>query len=388
MTMRNAPGRPKRPSRWSLKNWPVRWKVFAIVLVPLILAGAFGGLRIYSNAIEARDLQRAADRAEMVPAIVSYMDALNGAMSAQAAGGDVQAAIGAFDSSRAELQRRLNGTPDVPPDVQKGVASMLEGGQAQVNKIGNSVPLIDRVTTYVPILLTAEDAITGLVRVDDQTHPRRVAGPQPRRRRPRADDDGTARRQRRSRTARPRAALPADRRGRHRAVDAARHGPGTGRRLAGGQAAAARVHPSHGTHLGSERADRRQSRAAPVAPDHGSGRGQVDRQDGARDNRRRRRPGRGGAHRSHPRLGDRARRDRAGAAARHPGGAVADPAVAHAARQRTSGGARRPRARNRPGARRQGTRTRRADPGAHHRGGRPGRARRRRTARAGRLPGR
>ena len=84
-------------------------------------------------------------------------------------GGDVQAAIGAFDSSRAELQRRLNDTPDVPPDVQKGVTSMLEGGQAQVNKIGNTVPLIDRMTAYVPILLTAEDAITGLVRVDDQT---------------------------------------------------------------------------------------------------------------------------------------------------------------------------------------------------------------------------
>ncbi len=163
-----AQGKPKRPSRWSLKNWPVRWKVFAIVLVPLILAGAFGGLRIYSNAIEARDLQRAADRAEMVPAIVSYMNALNGAMLAPSAGGDVQAAIGAFDSSRAELQRRLNGTVDLPPDVQKGVTGLLEGGQAQVNKIGNAVPLIDRVTAYVPILLTAEDAITGLVRVDDQ----------------------------------------------------------------------------------------------------------------------------------------------------------------------------------------------------------------------------
>ncbi len=163
-----GPVTPKRPSRWSLKNWPVRWKVFAIVLVPLILAGAFGGLRIYSNVIEARDLQRAADRAEMVPAIVSYMNALNGAILAPAAGGDVQAAIGAFDSSRAELQRRLNGTSDIPPDVQKGVTSLLEGGQAQVNKIGNSVPLVDRVTAYVPILLTAEDAITGLVRVDDQ----------------------------------------------------------------------------------------------------------------------------------------------------------------------------------------------------------------------------
>lgn len=146
----------------------MRWKVFAIALVPLILAGAFGGLRIYSNAIEARDLQRTADQAEMVPAIVSYMDALNAAMLAPATGGDVQAAIGTFDSSRADLQRRLNTTPDVPQDVRKGVTSMLEGGQAQINKIGDNIPLIDRVTTYAPILLTSEDAITGSVRVDDQ----------------------------------------------------------------------------------------------------------------------------------------------------------------------------------------------------------------------------
>ena len=161
---------PKRPSRWSLRNWPVRWKVFAIALVPLILAATFGGLRVYSNAIEARDLQRAADRAEMVPSIVSYMNALNGVMLAPVSGGDVQAAIGNFDSNRADLQRRLDNTPNVPRDISKGVKSMLDGGQAQVNKIGgsNDVSLIDRITTYVPILLTAEDAITGSVRVDDQ----------------------------------------------------------------------------------------------------------------------------------------------------------------------------------------------------------------------------
>ncbi len=164
-----AHGSPKRPSRWSLKNWPVRWKVFAIVLVPLILAGAFGGLRIYSNAIEARDLQRAADRAEMVPAIVSYMNALNSAMLAVPAGGDTQAAMSKFDASRAELQRRLKDTPDVPPDVQKGVTAMLQGGQGLMDKVtSNSIGLIDRVTMYAPILLTSEDAITGSVRVDDE----------------------------------------------------------------------------------------------------------------------------------------------------------------------------------------------------------------------------
>ena len=54
----------KRPSRWSIANWPVRWKVFAIVLVPLVLAGTFGGLRIYSSATQAADLRRAAQRAD------------------------------------------------------------------------------------------------------------------------------------------------------------------------------------------------------------------------------------------------------------------------------------------------------------------------------------
>ena len=37
---------PKRPSRWSLRNWPVRGKVFAIVAIPLVLALAFGGAHI------------------------------------------------------------------------------------------------------------------------------------------------------------------------------------------------------------------------------------------------------------------------------------------------------------------------------------------------------
>jgi signal transduction histidine kinase len=163
------PQRPaKRPSRWSVANWPVRWKVFAIVLVPLVLAGTFGGLRIYSSATEAADLRRAADRAEMVPAIESYMGALDGAMLASSTGGDTQAALTKFDTTRQELQRRLTDT-DIAPDVSKGVTTMIGAGQALMDKVtANSIGLRDRVQAYTPILLTAEDAINGSVRVDDE----------------------------------------------------------------------------------------------------------------------------------------------------------------------------------------------------------------------------
>ena len=142
--------------------------MFAIVLVPLVLAGVFGGLRIYSGATEAADLRLAADRAEMVPAIESYMASLDGAMLANSTGGDTQAALTKFDASRQKLQRRLADT-DVAPDVSKGVSTMIDGGQALMDKVtANSIGLRDRVTTYAPILLTAEDAINGSVRVDDE----------------------------------------------------------------------------------------------------------------------------------------------------------------------------------------------------------------------------
>ena len=234
----------KRPSRWSLRNWPVRWKVFAIVLVPLILAGTFGGLRIYSNVIEARELQRAADRAEMVPAIVSYMTALNGAMLAPSTGGDTQAAMSTFDASRAELQSRLNDTPDVPPDVRKGVTSMLEGGQALLDKVNverHRPARPDHRLCADPAHVRGRHHRIGPRR--RRAHPHPDPRPVPRGRRPRPDDDGAAAGQPGRGAARTRAAHVIQHPRRDRALDAVRHEPGARHRLAGGPAAAGRVRP-------------------------------------------------------------------------------------------------------------------------------------------------
>ena len=162
-----APRQAKRPSRWSMANWPVRWKVLAIVLVPLLLAAAFGGLRIYSGWTKVDDLRLAADRVEMVPAIEEYMSALDAAMLANSTGGDAQASLRAFDTSKQNLQRQLS-TTDVVPDVRTGVTRLLDDGQALIDRVtANGVDLQGRITAYAPILLTAEDAVNGSVRVDD-----------------------------------------------------------------------------------------------------------------------------------------------------------------------------------------------------------------------------
>lgn len=157
----------KRPSRWSLSNWSVRWKVFAIILLPMVLAVTFGGLRINLGVHQVLDSRRAAHRAELVPTIVGYMSALENAMVTATEGGDAQGALAQFDARRADLGRQVAAT-DVVPDVRLATTTLLDYGQDLINKVmSNAIDLRARVLTYAPLLLTAETAITGSVRDDD-----------------------------------------------------------------------------------------------------------------------------------------------------------------------------------------------------------------------------
>ena len=140
----------------------------AIVAVPLVLAMVFGGLRIAGALTDAHDLRLAADRAEVVPAITKYMSALDVALLASSPGGDVEGAKKNYDARKHELEARLAET-NVAADVDAGVNAMLDGGQTLLDNVAsNNLGLRLRVTTYAPILLTAENAIDGSVRVHDE----------------------------------------------------------------------------------------------------------------------------------------------------------------------------------------------------------------------------
>lgn len=157
-----------KPPRWSLSNWPVRWKVAAIALVPLLLAGVFGGVRVSASISEARDLKVAAERADLVPAVNDYMAALQNALVANASSGDVGGADAEYDAASAELQQR---TDTVAPasDVRLAATNLLTLGRELLDRVdaGNAT-LREQVTTFSPLLLTAETAITGSVRVADE----------------------------------------------------------------------------------------------------------------------------------------------------------------------------------------------------------------------------
>jgi signal transduction histidine kinase len=166
--MRDARSPIKRPPRLALSNWPVRMKVLAIVLVPLLLAGTFGGLRIHSSMTAAQNLSAAADRADVVPAVAEYLAALEQVLLAATDGGDVPATMSAYESQAADLRERLSGA-DVDDAVRLATNTLLDSGRDLVGKTTtNAVDLRTRVMTYAPLLITAETAITGLVAGDDE----------------------------------------------------------------------------------------------------------------------------------------------------------------------------------------------------------------------------
>lgn len=171
-----APAPGKRPPAWSLRNWPVRWKVLAIALIPLILATTFGVLRVRAEWDSSDELRLAAARANMIPAITNYMSALDVALLASSTGRDVEGAKKNFAARKTELQMRLAET-DVIADVRSGVDALLNDGQSLVDKVlADSIPLRERITTYAPLLLTAEDAINASVRADTEQIRAQVQG--------------------------------------------------------------------------------------------------------------------------------------------------------------------------------------------------------------------
>ncbi|GAA1655862.1 hypothetical protein MMUR_52600 [Mycolicibacterium murale] len=157
----------RKPARWSLSNWPVRWKVAAIAAIPLLLAAVFGGVRVYASAVEARDLAAAADRTELVPAIDDYMAALQDALVATASGGDTATADTDYQARSTELQERVDSVDPVS-DVRLAVTDLLTLGRQLVADAGSS-PLPEQVSSFSPLLLTAETAITGSVRGADES---------------------------------------------------------------------------------------------------------------------------------------------------------------------------------------------------------------------------
>ena len=126
--LQSAAGRV--PQRWSFGQWPLRRKLAAAIVLPVLLAFVFGGLRVKNDFDSSRKLSRAADTVLVIRPVVEYNLAVQRLAAAESVGGGgVIAAITKYESAAANLRIAIK-VPGVPDSVKESATTALSLGQA------------------------------------------------------------------------------------------------------------------------------------------------------------------------------------------------------------------------------------------------------------------
>ncbi|HEY6650321.1 MAG TPA: HAMP domain-containing sensor histidine kinase [Mycobacterium sp.] len=109
-------------SRASFVGWPLRWKVAAIMVLPVVLAATFGALRIQNQLSSASKLSVASDDAVIVVPAVELVDRLDGLAYAAASGAPTEEPLTQFDASATALSS-LTTSAEFDPTVAAALAT-------------------------------------------------------------------------------------------------------------------------------------------------------------------------------------------------------------------------------------------------------------------------
>ncbi|WP_066901890.1 ATP-binding protein [Mycolicibacterium houstonense] len=165
-------GEHARPtvSRAAIEGWPLRWKVAATLVLPILLAATFGAVRIYNELSAASRLNVASDNAVIVVPAVELVDRLDGLAYAAASGAPSEEARAQFDESAAALAALVTSV-----EFDPAVAAQLTGATSTAKTLRddiNSGPIPQRL-----IAERVQDVATGVISaiaattasVDDRT---------------------------------------------------------------------------------------------------------------------------------------------------------------------------------------------------------------------------
>ena len=116
-----GPGHPA-VSRASVAGWPLRWKVAAIMVLPVLLAATFGALRIQNELSAASKLSVVSGYAVIVVPAVEFVDRLDGLAYAAASGAPIAEPLTQFDASATALAS-LTTSAEFDPTVAAALAT-------------------------------------------------------------------------------------------------------------------------------------------------------------------------------------------------------------------------------------------------------------------------
>ena len=118
------------PQRWSFGQWPLRRKLAAAIVLPVLLAFVFGGLRVKNDFDSSQQLSQAADTVLVIRPVVEYNLAVQRLAAAESVGGGgVISAITKYESAAANLRIAIK-SEGVPDSVKANAQSALSLGQS------------------------------------------------------------------------------------------------------------------------------------------------------------------------------------------------------------------------------------------------------------------
>jgi signal transduction histidine kinase len=143
-------------SRASVASWPLRWKVAAIMLLPVVLAATFGALRIQNELSAASKLSVASSNAEIVVPAVEFVDRLDGLAYAAASGAPIAEPLTQFDASATALASLIT-SAEFDPTVAAQLATASSTAKTLRDEIASGPVLQLRIAEQ------AESVATGVI---------------------------------------------------------------------------------------------------------------------------------------------------------------------------------------------------------------------------------
>ncbi|AWK70206.1 ATP-binding protein [Rhodococcus oxybenzonivorans] len=123
---------PPRAKFWDIEGWGLRWKVTAVLAVPVTVAMVLGGLRVQSELSNAVHFTEAADQIVGVPGIVALEAAMGTVASGYASGTLTKEDRETTETLMAEVSEQAR-NPELQPTVASSIRQTVSDGRALLN---------------------------------------------------------------------------------------------------------------------------------------------------------------------------------------------------------------------------------------------------------------
>ncbi|GCE39999.1 sensor histidine kinase [Rhodococcus sp. USK10] len=123
---------PPRAKFWDIEGWGLRWKVTAVLAVPVTVAMVLGGLRVQGELSNAVHFTEAADQIVVVPDIVALEASMGTVTSGYASGTLTKDDRAAAESLMNDVSEQAR-NPELDPAVASSINQTVSDGRALLN---------------------------------------------------------------------------------------------------------------------------------------------------------------------------------------------------------------------------------------------------------------